>query len=173
MFQPFFEVRALLKHYIKLFKAFGYAFQGIWTVLRDERNFRIHLTCICYMLGFLLLTDWFVLSRADWAILLLACALVLSLEIVNTALESVVDLATQERRPLAKRAKDAAAGAVLIAAVFAVIVGLVILLQPAAFRAMFAYFSTHLPAFALFVLSIIPATLFIFFGFGKGKRKDG
>ena len=161
------------KYYIKLFKSFGYAFQGVWTVIRAERNFRIHLTCIGYMLGFLLLTDWFVLSRTDWAMLLLASALVLCLEIVNTAVESTVDLATQERHPLAKRAKDAAAGAVLVAAIVAVLVGLVILLQPAAFRAMFAYFSSHLWALALFVLSIVPASLFIFLGFGKGKHGDG
>ena len=162
-----------MKHYIKLFKSFGYAFQGVWTVIKKERNFRIHLTCIGYMLGFLLLTDWFVLSRADWAILLLASALVLSLEIVNTAVESAVDLATEERRPLAKRSKDAAAGAVLVAAFFAVLVGLVILLQPAAFRAMFAYFGSHLWALALFILSIVPASLFIFLGFGKGKDDNG
>ena len=162
-----------MKYYVKLFKSFGYAFQGVWTVVRKERNFRIHLTCIGYMLGFLLLTDWFVVSRAEWALLLLACALVLSLEIVNTAVESTVDLATQERHPLAKRAKDAAAGAVLVAAFFAVLVGLVILLQPAAFRAMFAYFSSHLWALALFVLSSVPTSLFIFLGFGKGKDGHG
>ena len=104
-----------------------------------------------------------------WAVLLLACALVLSMEIVNTALESVVDLATQERHPLAKKAKDAAAGAVLVCAIFAVLVGLCILLQPQAFRQMFLYFKTHLWAFALFVLSIIPATAFIFFG---GRKQD-
>ncbi len=157
------------EQYKKLFKSFGYAFAGVWNTLRTERNFRIHLTCIGYMLGFLLLTDWFTLSRTDWAVLLLASALVLSMEIVNTALESVVDLATQERHPLAKKAKDAAAGAVLVCAIFAVLVGLCILLQPQAFRQMFLYFKTHLWAFALFVLSIIPATAFIFFG---GRKQD-
>ena len=162
-----------MRYYIKLFKSFGYAFQGVWTVIRAERNFRIHLTCIGYMLGFLLLTDWFVLSRTDWAVLLLTSALVLSLEIVNTAVESTVDLATQERHPLAKKAKDAAAGAVLVAAIFAVLVGLAILLQPAAFRAMFDYFMSHPWALVLFILSIIPASLFIVLGFGKGKQNNG
>ena len=162
-----------MRYYIKLFKSFGYAFQGVWTVIRAERNFRIHLTCICYMLGFLLLTDWFVLSRTDWAVLVLTSALVLCLEIVNTAVESAVDLATQERHPLAKKAKDAAAGAVLVGAIFAVIVGLIILLQPAAFSAMFAYFASHPWSLVLFILSIIPASLFIFLGFGKGKQQNG
>ena len=157
------------EQYKKLFQGFGYALAGIWNTMRSERNFRIHLTCIGYMLGFLLLTDWFVLTRTDWAILLLACALVLSMEIVNTALESVVNLATQEIHPLAKKAKDAAAGAVLVCAIFAVLVGLCILLQPDAFRQMFAYFKTHLWALGLFILSIVPATAFIFFG-GKGRR---
>ena len=156
------------EQYKKLFQGFGYALAGIWNTMRSERNFRIHLTCIGYMLGFLLLTDWFVLTRTDWAILLLACALVLSMEIVNTAVESVVNLATQEIHPLAKKAKDAAAGAVLVCAIFAVLVGLCILLQPDAFRQMFAYFKTHLWALGLFILSIVPATAFIFFG-GKGR----
>ena len=156
------------EQYKKLFKGFGYAFEGVWNTLRTERNFRIHLTCIGYMLGFLLLTDWFTLTRTDWALLLLACALVLSMEILNTALESVVDLATQELHPLAKKAKDAAAGAVLVCAVFAVLVGLCLLLQPEAFRQMAAYFKTHVWALLLFVGSIVPASAFIFFG---GRKK--
>ena len=67
-------------------------------------------------------------SPQEWMICLILFGLVMSLELVNTALESVVDLVTKERKPLAKRAKDTAAGAVLIAAIMAAIIGLMIFL---------------------------------------------
>ena len=66
------------------------------------------------------------LTVVEWCICMIMCALVLSLELVNTAVEAVVDLATEEKKPLAKIAKDTAAGAVLIAAIASVIVGLLI-----------------------------------------------
>ena len=107
----------------KLFLGFFYAFRGVGASIRTERNLRIHLTCLAYMLGFLLCTDWFVLTRTDWALLMLAAGAVLAAELFNTALEHTVDLATKEYAEHAKKAKDAAAGAVLVCAIFAVIVG--------------------------------------------------
>lgn len=132
---------------------------------------RIHLVCVVYMFSILLSTDWFTLAKSDWCVLLLASALVLSGEIINTAIENAVNLETREYNELAKKAKDAGSGAVLVNAVFAVIVGLVVLLQPQAFRQMYHYFVDNPLMFALFVLSIIPATLFIFYGFPSRKRK--
>lgn len=66
------------------------------------------------------------ISRQEWMVCLILFGLVMSLELVNTAVESVVDLVTEERKPLAKIAKDTAAGAVLIAAIMAAIIGLMI-----------------------------------------------
>ena len=161
-----------MKNYRDLFKSFFYAFRGIVSTLKTERNMRIHLTCIIYMFSILSLTDWFVLSRLDWAALIFASALVIAGELFNTAVENAVDLATSEYNEFAKKAKDAASGAVLVCAIGAVGVGLFVLLQPAAFSKMFEYFRSQPLMFALFVLSIIPATLFIFFGFGKkGSKK--
>lgn len=159
-----------MEHYIKLFKSFVYAFSGLFHVIRTERNMRIHLTCMIYMFSILSLTDWFVLTKAEWAMLILTSAVVISLEIVNTAVENAVNLASEERTTYGKIAKDAAAGAVLVSAIASVAVGLVILLQPAAFTAMFEYFKENILMFAVAVLSLIPATLFIFFGL-PGKRK--
>ncbi|GED20300.1 hypothetical protein KGI01_20410 [Kurthia gibsonii] len=68
------------------------------------------------------------ISANEWTILLFVIAAVLSLEMTNSAIERVVDLVTDEFHPLAKRAKDLAAGAVLIAAIFSVIIGLIIFL---------------------------------------------
>lgn len=154
-----------MDHYKKLFKGFFYAFRGIFSTVKTERNMRIHLTCIAYMLGFLVFGDWFVLSRADWCAILVACALVLSGEVINTAIENTIDMFTKDFNEYAKKAKDAASGAVLINAIFAVVIGLVVLLQPEAFKAMYEYFKANVLMFALLVLSIIPATLFIFLGF--------
>ena len=161
-----------MEHYKKLFMSFGYAFRGIFRTVANERNLRVHITCVIYMVSILLFTDWFTLSRTDWAVLMLACSGVIGGEIVNTAIENAVNLASKEYTEYGKIAKDAAAGAVLISAVFAVIVGFIILFQPEAFKAMFEYFSRNIPMLIVFMLSIIPATLFIFFGVPvkRGKK---
>lgn len=160
-----------MEHYKKLFMSFVYAFKGIFRTVANERNLRIHLTCVVYMVSILLFTDWFTLSRTDWAVLMLTCGSVIGGEIVNTAIENAVNLASKEYTEYGKIAKDAAAGAVLISALFAVIVGVIILFQPEAFKAMYEYFMGNIPMLAVFVLSIIPATLFIFFGFPTKKGK--
>ena len=160
-----------MEHYKKLFMSFVYAFKGIFRTIANERNLRIHITCVVYMVSILLLTDWFTLSRTDWAVLMLACGSVIGGEIVNTAIENAVNLASKEYTEYGKIAKDAAAGAVLISAIFAVIVGIIIMYQPAAFKAMYQYFTANPLMFVLAVISLIPATLFIFFGIPTKKGK--
>ena len=71
---------------------------------------------------------FFQISAVEWCICFVLFGLIMSLELVNTAVESVVDLVTEERRPLAKLAKDAAAGAVLLASIMAAVAGLIIFL---------------------------------------------
>lgn len=106
-----------------LYKSFGYAFQGIFNTIRSERNIKIHC-CVAALV--VIFGVWLGLSRTEWMICFVLFGLVLSLELVNTAVEAVVDLVTMERHPLAKKAKDAAAGAVLISAIFAAVIGLMI-----------------------------------------------
>ena len=108
-----------------LYESFGYAFEGIWTGIRKERNMKIHcLAIICVTLAGML----FHITATEWCICLLLFALVAALELVNTAVEAVVDLVTEEKKPLAKIAKDTAAGAVLSAAIVSVIIGCIIFL---------------------------------------------
>lgn len=103
--------------------SFGYAFEGIWTGIRKERNMKIHcLAIICVTLAGTLLH----ITAAEWCICLLLFALVASLEFVNTAVEAVVDLVTEDKKPLAKIAKDTAAGAVLFSAIISVFIGCII-----------------------------------------------
>jgi diacylglycerol kinase len=106
--------------------AFVYAFAGIRFVLR-QRNPRIQLMVGVLVCG---LAAWLRVSRIEWAMLILCIGLVIAAESINSAAEAMVDLLSPEIRPAAKIAKDTAAGAVLIAAVAAVVVGLLILGPP-------------------------------------------
>lgn len=106
-----------------LYKSFGYAFAGIFAVVTKERNMKIHCAAVvCVVIAGLV----FHITPIEWCICLILFGLVMALEMVNTAVEAVVDLVTEERRPLAKLAKDAAAGAVLIAAIMAALAGMII-----------------------------------------------
>ena len=104
-----------------LWRSFGYAFAGIWTGIRKERNMKIHCTALLMVV---IAGIAFRITVSEWCICIVLCAFVMSLELVNTAVEAVVDLVTEEKKPLAKIAKDTAAGAVLIAAIASVIIGL-------------------------------------------------
>ncbi len=103
--------------------AFGFAGRGIWQALRSQRNLRVHVSVGLFVSGLAWLLNF---SRLDWAFAIGAMALVLGLELINSAVEAVVDLASPEYHRLAREAKDTAAGAVLIAAMASVAIGLVI-----------------------------------------------
>lgn len=100
----------------ELLRSFRWALSGLRDTLARGRNFRIQLAAGAVAL---LATLWL---QAPLAPIVLAIALVLSLELVNTAIEATVDLATATAHPLAKRAKDAAAGAVLLASALSIAV---------------------------------------------------
>lgn len=109
----------------KLTFSFKYAFEGIITTIKEERNMFIHFLIAIIVV----ITGVYVrLSLNEWLICLLLFALVFSLELINTAIENTVDLVTTKKNKKAKLAKDAAAGAVLIAAIFASIIGIIIFL---------------------------------------------
>ncbi|MBD1382108.1 diacylglycerol kinase family protein [Metabacillus arenae] len=109
----------------RLLKSFSFAWDGIKTALREERNFQIHLIVAVVVL---FAAFWFELTRYEWIIILFLITGMLSLELMNTAVERVVDLVTKEYKPLAKYAKDTAAAAVLLYAVLSIIVGFIIFL---------------------------------------------
>ncbi len=107
--------------------SFGHAFRGWTYVLRTQRNMWIHVLIAAVVVA---LSAWLRLSREEWAIIVLTMAVVFTAEFVNTAIEAVVDLASPQKHPLAKVGKDVGAGAVLIAAIAAVLVGLLVLWPP-------------------------------------------
>ena len=104
--------------------SFRHAFSGIAHVLRTQHNAWIHAAIT---LAVIFLALWLKASLTEWAILILAMMVVWVAEFVNTAVETVVDLTGPEHRPLAGAAKDVAAGAVLLAAIGAAVVGILIL----------------------------------------------
>lgn len=108
----------------KFIRSFGYAYCGIVTACK-EQNFKSHILSAVIVL----IAGYFTgLSRIEWFIVLILIALIFALEMMNTAIERVVDLASPNIHPLAKQAKDIAAGAVLVFAVFSAIIGLLIFL---------------------------------------------
>ncbi|GEN31069.1 diacylglycerol kinase [Cerasibacillus quisquiliarum] len=102
---------------------FKYAWSGIYFVIKEERNFRIHLfiTSLVVFTGIMLKV-----SRFEWLALLLVIGLVLVAETVNSAIERLIDYVKPDIHPMAKKIKDLAAGAVLIAAIISVFVGLIV-----------------------------------------------
>ena len=112
------------KHTLKaLRKSFKYALNGIFTALAICRNLKIHylVAMIAIIAGF-----YFDIEYAEFAVVLLTITLVVTLEMINTAIEKVVDLLTEKYHILALIAKDVAAGTVLIASITAFIVGALI-----------------------------------------------
>lgn len=118
-----------------LLRSFKCAFTGIARSLRYERNLRIHFLTSAYVIYF---TRYFDLSKAELALVILMIGLVIACELINTAIEATVDLKTPAYSALAKTAKDAAAGAVLVSAAASVAVGAALFWRPPVFALIWA-----------------------------------
>ena len=107
----------------KLINSFKYAFTGIKTSFKTEQNMKIHILIMILVIlaGIILKID-----ALDWIILIIMISLVISAELFNTTIETVVDMITKEKNEKAKVAKDVAAGAVLVLAIGSVIIGFII-----------------------------------------------
>ena len=107
--------------------AFGHALRGWMYVLKTQHNAWVHSLAAVMVV---ILGSWLQISPRDWAVLVLTIAMVFTAEFINTSIEAVVDLASPQKHPLAKVGKDVGAGAVLIAALAGVLIGLLILGPP-------------------------------------------
>jgi len=107
----------------RLYKSFGFAFEGIFTLFKETPNARIHFT-IAFIV--VVLGAYLSISTEEWLILILCIGFVISAEGFNTAIETITDLTSPNIHPLAKKTKDMAAGAVLIAAITAMIIGSIV-----------------------------------------------
>lgn len=108
----------------KFVASFGYAFEGLWYAIRTQRNMRVHIAaaCVIVLAGIVLH-----ISAVEFALLFVAITAVFIAEMFNTVFEICVDLASPEYHPLAKIAKDVAAGAVLLNALLSIVIGLFVL----------------------------------------------
>jgi diacylglycerol kinase len=107
-----------------LLRSFRYALGGISYCISTQRNFRIHL-----VVGLVVVAGglWLGLSPAEWAVLVLTMSVVFAAEMVNTALEALADALYPAHHPLIGASKDALAGAVLVTAIGAVVIGVLVL----------------------------------------------
>ena len=143
----------------KFFKAFVYAWQGVLHAVKTQRNFRFHIVAAVYVTVF---SFFYGFTRNEYVLLMLTFSTVVSAELINTAIEAAVDLCSPEQHNLAKVAKDAAAGAVLVAAIFAVVVGVLLIGDISVIKEILEYYRSHIPALAGLICSLGLAWVFVF-----------
>jgi diacylglycerol kinase len=108
----------------KFIKSVPHAFRGIISLIRNDNNFRIHLLAVVVVV---IVGLWIEFTEAEWLAVIITIGIVLALEAMNTAVETIIDLVSPEYHDLAKKTKDVAAGAVLLFVFAAVAVAGVIL----------------------------------------------
>lgn len=152
----------------KFFRSFKFAAHGIAEAFR-QRNFRFHICAMAFVIYFAARFYGFTAER--WAILLLTCAGALALETVNTGLERLADKVTEEHSHRIRLAKDCAAGAVLIWAVFAVVIGVFLFWDRDKFELIRLFFSEYSRLAAL-ILAVALAWGFVFLPEYFSDKKD-
>ena len=142
-------------------KSFFYAFRGIVGCVCNQRNLRIHTVFSIYILYF---SRFYKLSVESMCVLWLLIAVVLALELMNTAVEKACDSVTREQSDMIKVAKDAAAGAVLVAATVSVIIGFYMFFDIKILKRIVSFLCSTPEYLAIFILSMLFSTLFIVIG---------
>ena len=107
----------------KLIDSFKYAYSGIATAFKSEKNMKIHFTMMMLVIIFGILLK---ISLNEWLVCIMLFCMVIGSEMINTAVENVVNLAMPTKNEVAKNAKDISAGAVLVFAIGSAIIGLII-----------------------------------------------
>ncbi len=142
-----------------LYKSFSFAIKGFKYAIDNERNMRIHLTISVFVLQFALL---FGLEKIEYVILFMLFGIVICAEMLNTAIEALVDLSTSAYAMLGKIAKDVAAGAVLVLAVVSAIVGLILFWDIPKITQVFLFLYENPLYILIAIIEIILGFLFVF-----------
>lgn len=140
-------------------RSFYFALRGIKSCVQTERNMRIHITVTVFVMIF---STFYEFTRGEICLLLLVIGSVMGMEIINTSIETVIDMCAPAYSSAAKIAKDLAAGAVLIASITAVIIGIVLFWDITAFREIFDYF-IETPLMLAGILALLAASLLFIF----------
>lgn len=156
------------KHVRSFLRSFVYALNGLRVAIKEERNMRFHLCMLVYVLLFSLFYSFAV---AEYVLLLLLSALVISLELVNSALERAVSRPLPERYVTAGVVKDMAAGAVLVASIAAAVCGVLLFWDTAVFVQIWKYFTAR-PVLALLLLASLGGSYWFVFWFNRPPHKE-
>ncbi len=148
-------------------KSFYFAARGILYCARHERNFRIHLIAVLYVFYF---SGFYDFSKAEYALLALVCAFVLVSELFNTAMEVVIDKVSPKFNVFAMIGKDLAAGAVMVSALAAAVVGVMLFWDPEAFMRIFSFFTSHWLPPLILLGSAVLSVMFICSSKKRGGR---
>lgn len=151
---------------IKFLKSFKYAFCGIVSAIRNERNIRFHIVAAIYALWF---SKFYNFTKVEYAVLFIIIAMVIVSELFNTAIEGTVDLASQSYHEKAQISKDVAAGAVLFSAFCAVAVGVLLFGDTDVLFEIYNYFRLSLVNSIVFITTIVISIFFILFLFKPKK----
>ncbi|MBQ2676255.1 MAG: diacylglycerol kinase family protein [Clostridia bacterium] len=143
-------------------KSFFHAFRGFFDAVKTERNLRFHLVAAFYVL---LISPFFLQSKTDWTVVILLICTVISLELINTAIEKLCDLITTDYNVNIKFIKDVASGAVLITAIGAVVIACLLFLRYEGFILLFDFSKQNL-WYPILLIILAP----ISFLFIKGKK---
>ena len=142
----------------KQLKSFGCAIKGFFGAVCSEGHLRFHLVAAVYVLVF---SSFYNFSAAQWAVLIILIALVIAAELINTAIENTCDAVTTEQNEHIRRAKDMAAGAVLVLSIAAAAIAVIFFWNLEVIKNIFAYFSQNTPMLILLIISAVVSVLFI------------
>ncbi len=145
-------------------KSFVYAFSGVCETMLSERHMRIHMGFAVYVILAGILTE---ISTVEWMAVIICVGLVMALECLNTALESLCDTVCPEKSEGIRIAKDAAAGAVLCAAIVSATVGGIVFFNGQKVTAALEFFKNQTAASLVIIFTLIPLILFV----RGGKRE--
>ncbi len=142
----------------KQLKSFGCAIKGFFGAVCSEGHLRFHLVAAVYVLVF---SSFYNFTAAQWAVLIILIALVIAAELVNTAIEDTCDAVTTEQNEHIRRAKDMAAGAVLVLSIAAAAIAVIFFWNLEVIKNIFVYFSQNTPMLILLIISAVVSVLFI------------
>ncbi len=150
-------------------QSFRYAFAGFLSCINNERNMRIHLSVFILLAVF---SHYYGLTKLEFTLFTIVCGLVMFAEMINTAIEAVVDLCSPSYHRLARIAKDVAAGAVLLSAMVAVIVGICLFGDFARLLMTFEALVAEPHRIVLFAVLLLLLVLFILNGTGIISKRN-
>lgn len=153
---------------IRVLQAFKCAVRGIVYAIKNERNMRFHTVAAAYVF---LLSYFCRVSMSQFLILVLVVSLVMMAEMINTAIENIIDLCSKEYNTTAKIAKDIAAGGVLMISLAAAVIGIAIFFRKEAYINLWASFCAFPFVFVLIFLSIFPCYFYVFLGPAELRNK--